>query len=143
MFNSEAFNPLPFGSITMPVATEISTLWIVVLFNMIFADILGFMYPGFVGEVLTGVVGGITITPAFLVVAAVFIEIAIVMIYLTRTLPAHISRIANLIAAGVTIAFVIGGGSLTLHYIFFATIEVGVLIYIAYLAWHWKYDGLG
>ena len=32
----------------------ISTLWVVVMFNMIFADILSFITPGFLEEVMTG-----------------------------------------------------------------------------------------
>lgn len=122
----------------MPVSKKISTLWIIVLFNMVFADILSFMDPNFLTEVQTGIVGGITITPAFLIVAAVFIEIAIVMIYLTLVLTRPLSRGLNLAAVFVTLLFVIGGGSLKAHYVFFASIEVGVLIYIAYLAWHWR-----
>ena len=121
----------------MPIATTISTLWIVVLFNMVFADILGFMYPGVLAEIMTGTVEGVTVTPAFLLLAAVLIEIAIVMIYLTRVLPRKINRVLNLGAAFITAAFVIGGGTVKAHYIFFASVEVATLIYIAYLAWKW------
>lgn len=122
----------------MPVATKISMLWIVVLFNMAFADILSFIYPGFLAKIITGVVDGITITPVFLLIAAVFVEISILMIYLTKALPPRISRIANLIAATVTIAFVTGGGSLTLHYMFFASFEIIALFYIGFLSWNWR-----
>ncbi|MCF6322376.1 MAG: DUF6326 family protein [Rhizobiaceae bacterium] len=121
----------------MPLATKISTLWIIVVLNMIFADILSFMYPEFLAQITTGKVEGITITPLFLLVAAVFIEVAIVMIYLTRVLSPRTSRLANLMAVAITVLFVIGGGSLTPHYIFFASIEVLTMLYIAYLAWTW------
>ena len=116
---------------------KISTLWIVVMFNMGFADILSFMYPSFLAQITTGAVDGVTITPMFLLVAAIFIEIAIAMIYLTRVLHRSANRIANLAAALVTILFVVGGGSTTPHYIFFAGIEVLLLLYIIYLAWTW------
>lgn len=122
----------------MPLASKISSLWIVVLFNMAFADILSFMYPEFLAQITTGKVEGITITPIFLLVAAVFIEIAILMIYLTNALSQGASRIANLGAAAITILFVVGGGSLTPHYVFFASIEVIALLYITYLAWTWR-----
>lgn len=124
----------------MTTPEKISTLWIVVMINMGFADILGFMYPGFLAEIGTGIVDGITITPEFLLLAAVFVEVGIVMIFLTRTLKRPASRIANLFAVVLTIAFVIGGGSTTLHYIFFASIEVFCMGYIAVLAWRWRED---
>ncbi len=122
----------------MPISTKISTLWIVVLFNMGFADILSFMVPEFAAQIQSGVVDGVVITPMFLLLAAVLIEIAIVMIYLSRVLGRRANRIVNFIAVGVTTLFVIGGGSLTPHYIFFASIEVITMIYIAYLAWAWR-----
>jgi len=121
----------------MPRAEKISTLWIVVMFNMGFADILSFMFPDLLAQILTGTVDGVTITPMFLLLAAVFVELAIVMIYLTKALAPRISRKLNIAAAALTILFVIGGGSLTPHYIFFASIEVIALIYIGELAWRW------
>ncbi|GAJ20993.1 unnamed protein product, partial [marine sediment metagenome] len=42
------------------------------------------------------------------------------------------------IASVITIVFVVGGGSLTLHYIFFATIEVVCLSLIVWYAWKWS-----
>ena len=122
----------------MTTSERLSTLWIVVLFNMVFADILGFMYPGFLADVMTGRVGGVIITPAFLLLAALFIQLAICMIYLSRSLDVDSNRLTNMIAATLTIIFVIGGGSLTPHYIFFASVEVAALLYIIRLAWKWQ-----
>ncbi len=122
----------------MPIASKISTLWVVVLFNMGFADILSFMVPDFMSQILTGEVEGVVITPLFLLVAAIFIEVAIVMIYASRALSPRASRRANLGAAAVTILFIVGGGSLTPHYIFFALVEVITLLYIVFLAWTWR-----
>ena len=122
----------------MPIPTKISTLWVVVLFNMAFADILSFMLPEFAVQIQSGEVDGVVITPMFMLVAAVLIEISIVMIYVSRALSRQTSRIANFAAVGVTALFVIGGGSTAPHYIFFASIEVITMIYIAYLAWTWR-----
>jgi len=122
----------------MNLTSKISALWVVVLFNMVFADILSFMDPAFLTQVATGYVEGIKITPLFLLLAAVFIEIPILMIYLTRSFAPRTSRIANLMAVTITILFVVGGGSLKPHYIFFASIEVVAMLYIAYLAWGWR-----
>lgn len=124
----------------MSVSEKISTLWIVVLLNMAFADILSFISPGFLAEASTGVIDGITITPMFILLAAIFIEIAIVMIFLSRVLPRRSCRVANLVAVVLTSLFVIGGGSLAPHYILFASVEVLAMLYIAYLAWTWRDD---
>ncbi|MFT4916691.1 MAG: hypothetical protein ACI9C3_002562, partial [Yoonia sp.] len=69
----------------MNIRTKISTLWIVLLFNMAFADILGFAYPGALAELMAigtegvtfGSAEGVVITPGFLLIAAVFVEIAV------------------------------------------------------------------
>ena len=122
----------------MPVATKISTLWIVVMINMAFADILSFMLPEFAVQIQSGEVDGVVITPMFMLVAAVLIEVGILMIYLTRALGLRASRYSNLGAVALTILFIVGGGSLTPHYIFMASVEVLALLYIAYLAWTWR-----
>lgn len=121
----------------MHPANKISSLWVVVMFNMAFADILSFMDPDFLTQIATGTIDGVTITPMFLLMAAVFVEIAIVMIFLTRALGRRASRTTNFVAVAVTILFVVGGGSLKPHYIFFASVEVIAMLYIAYLAWTW------
>jgi len=121
----------------MSIPAQISALWLVVMLNMIFADILSLFIPGFIAEVSTGVVGGVTLTPMFLLVAAVFIEIGILMIFITGAVRPPVSRVLNMIAVPIVILFVVGGGSLTPHYVFFASIEVLALLSIFYLAWRW------
>lgn len=113
---------------------KISILWIVVMINMIFADILSFMLPGFLNDIITGNTP-LGITQEILLVFAVILEIPIVMIFLSRVLKNKTNRWANIIASVITIIFVIGGGSLALHYIFFATIEVIILLLIITYAW--------
>jgi hypothetical protein len=78
------------------------------------------------------------ITPGFLLVAAVVTEAPIAMAVLSRALPLRANRRANIIAAIVTIAFVVGGGSLTPHYLFFASVEVAALLFIIWTAWTWR-----
>ena len=113
-----------------------STLWIVVMFNMAFADIVGFMIPGALEEIISGA-GPIQITEGLLLFFSILLEIPIAMILLSRVLPYRANRWANIIAAVITIVFVIGGGSTTLVYIFFATIEVLAMLLIIWYAWRW------
>jgi hypothetical protein len=60
------------------------------------------------------------------------------MIYLSKALPKKANRIANTIAALLTSVFILGGGSLSPHYIFFASIEILCLGYIVVLVWRWN-----
>jgi hypothetical protein len=116
----------------------LSTLWIVVMMNMIFADILGFMLPGALAEIMTGYGGSVKLTQAAMLIAALFLEIPIAMIFLSKVLKRKTNRLLNIIAASITILFVVGGGSLTLHYIFFAGVEVICMLAIIILSWKWK-----
>jgi len=115
---------------------RLSTLWIFLLFNMVFADILSFVYPGMMAQVVAGTpVDGTVITPMLLLVSAIIAEISIVMVFLARFLKPGINRWANVAAAVVTILWVIGGGSLYPHYIFFAAVEVLTGLVIIRMAW--------
>jgi len=114
---------------------KLSTLWILVLFNMVFADIVGFMNPGALEQIMTGAVG-FEITQQLLLVFAVLLEIPIAMIFLSRVLSHGVNRWANTVASVVTTLFVVGGGTSYLSYLFFATIEVVCMLLIVWYAWH-------
>jgi hypothetical protein len=119
---------------------KMSLLWIVVMLNMAFADILTFILPGSLQEIMTGDMGGLRPTQAMLLAFAVLIEIPIVMIVLSRMLKRRINRILNIIASIITIAFVAGGGSATLHYIFCAGMEVVCMLLIILMCIRWPKD---
>ena len=73
-------------------------LWVIVMLNPIFADILSFMNSGFLQElVTTGTAGAMEITPAFLLIAAIVTEIPIMMILLAHVLKHQINRWVNII----------------------------------------------
>ncbi len=116
------------------IGTRLSTLWVVVMFNMVFADILTFITPGKLQALWAGQ-AGVHITPGLLLVFAILIEIPIAMIFASRILKPGPSRWANTVAAVVTTAFVVGGGSLTPHYVFFATVEVACMALIVWSVW--------
>ena len=120
----------------MDMKVKLSTLWMVVMFNMVFADIVGFMNPGALEDIMTGAVG-IEITQELLLVFSILLEIPIAMILLSRVLKYRANRWANIFAGVITILFVIGGGSTYLSYIFFATIEVVCMLLIIWYAWNW------
>lgn len=116
-----------------------STLWLVVMLNIIFADILSFLNPEFLQELITsGSAAGVEITTSLLVVVGIITQIPILMIFLSRVLSYNINRWANIIASIITIAYVVGGGSLMPHYIVIASIEVACMLFIMWYAWTWK-----
>jgi Sec-independent protein secretion pathway component TatC len=116
---------------------KLSTLWIFVMFNMAFADIVGFMNPGALEDIMSGGVG-IEITQGLLLVFSLILEIPIAMIFLSRILKYRVNRWANIVASAITILFVIGGGNTSLSYMFFAAIEVVCMSLIVWFAWKWR-----
>ena len=119
---------------TNDMKAKISTLWIVVMLNMLSADIIGFMNPGDLQNILTGNVG-INITQELLLIFSIMMEIPIAMVFLSRILESRLNRWANIIASVITIVFVIGGGDTYLSYIFFASVEVMCILLIIWYAW--------
>ena len=120
----------------MKIEEKISLLWIVVMINMIFADILGFISPGSLQGMIDGSIPGFEITQIHLLVFAILLEIPIVMIFFSRTLKGNVNKWTNIAAAIITIIFIIGGGSSDLSYIFFASVETICMLYIIRLSFN-------
>lgn len=114
----------------------LSTLWIVVMINMLKADILSLYIPEALDE-MAEFAGGTPISQLMLG-GAIMMEISIVMIFLSRVLKYKVNRWVNIIASVITIVFVVGGGSTTPHYLFIAAVEVVCLLLIIGFAWKWK-----
>ena len=121
----------------MNVRERLSLLWIVVMFCMAFADIVGFMTPGALEEIMDQSAAPFPITQEIMLVFSVLIAIPIVMIFLSRVLKAQANRWANIIAGATTILFVAGLGTAELSYYLFATVEVVCMLFIIWSAWNW------
>jgi len=115
---------------------RLSLLWVFVMLNMVFADILSFMSAGVLKDILEGGAGQIELTAGFLLLAAVMTEIPIAMVLLNLVLPVRALRWANLVAAAFTVVYVLGMGSMTTpHYVFIAGVETLGCVLIAWTAW--------
>jgi hypothetical protein len=127
------------GKTTGKLDTKVllSTLWIVVMINMAYADILGLFIPGALAEVAKTSVSTGTTIPQLMLGGAIMLEIPIAMILLSRVLKFKVNRWANIIASVITIVYVIGAGTLSPHYIFIATVEVVCMLLIVWFAWKW------
>ena len=116
----------------------LSTLWIVVMINMLYADILSLNIPGAAEELArTSDSTGASI-PQLMLVGAVMGNLAIAMIILSRVLKYGINRWANIVMGIVTIAYIWGGAASYPHYIFIAMVETLCLLLIIWNAWKWR-----
>lgn len=116
--------------------TLLSTLWVVVMINMLKADILSLYIPGSAEELAR--TAGDTPIPLLMLGGAIMMEISILMILLSRVLRYGVNRWANIITSIITIAFVVIGGVSYPHYLFIAAVEVVCLLLIVWFAWKWR-----
>jgi hypothetical protein len=116
----------------------LSTLWIVVMINMLKADILSLNIPGAAEEVAKTAVSTGASIPQLMLVGAVMGNLAIVMIVLSRVLKHGVNRWVNIVVGIVTIAYIWGGMSSYPHYIFIAAVETICLLLIIWFAWNWR-----
>ncbi|MEO0332476.1 MAG: DUF6326 family protein [Bacteroidota bacterium] len=105
----------------------LSTLWIFVLMNMIYADILGTLKPGYLDQLERL---STELTSTSVLTFSILMEIPIVMILLSRVLDYRANRWANFIAVPLAILWVVVptlmpslGDGTPISYLFFATVE--------------------
>lgn len=118
----------------LEITEKISLLWLIVMLNMIVADVLS-AFIAFSDESILGLPDNAKVMMA---VFALVINLPIAMIYFSRVLPRKQNRIANIVVAAVTILFVIGGGSALPHYFVIGAIEVMILATIIGMSWRWR-----
>ena len=120
---------------------KLSTLWIVVLFNMLFRDIHEFARTGFLEEMLAMTSNGAQIPEGLLLAAAVVLEIPIIMIFLTQVLDVKANRRANLIAAVFMIVAIVSNNlAPDLDDLFYVAFECVALLLVVWYAWRWTND---
>lgn len=118
----------------------LSTLWIVVMINMLKADILSLLIPGVTDELAKFSASTGASIPQLMLIGAVMGNLAIAMIILSRVMKYGINRWVNIIVGIVTIAYIWGGMSSYPHYIFIASVETLCLLLIVWFAWRWRND---
>ena len=119
----------------------LSSMWIFVMLNYLYADVMGLMDPALAANWHTGEFDGLRMTPTLMFGAAVMMEVPIAMTVLARLLPFRVNRVANVVAAlfkTVAVVATLLVGSTAAYYAFFATIEVATTLAIAVLAWRWR-----
>ena len=121
---------------------RLSTLWIFAMLNYLYCDLMTLMDPVFLKQNMAGNVGGLQITPGFLLGAAVLMEIPTAMVLLSRVLNYGANRWANVIAGiimtVVQFSTLFFGSAPTIYYIFFSAIEIPCTAIIVWYAWTWR-----
>lgn len=118
----------------------LSTAWIFVTLNYLYADVL--ILLGEVGPTAAEEVEMVNAlsTPGMLFVAAIYLEMAMVMSVLARLLKHSVNRWANIILGAlnalgaVASLFVVTPPG---FYVFFVVVEVITLLFIVWYAWTW------
>ena len=113
---------------------KLSLLWIFVVLNMAYADILSLMDPT---SPIRKVMAGATMPPGGLMAGAILMETAIAMVVLSWLLNYKVNRWVNIVIGALNILAVVTGGH-GLYYVFFATVEVACMLLIIWFAWKWK-----
>lgn len=119
----------------------LSTMWIFVVLNYLYCDVLSLMDSHLLKQLLTGVVEGMPMTQGFLLGASVLMEISIAMVLLSRILKFKANRLVNMIAGIITTVVQIASlflGTPTMYYIFFSFIEISSTFLIFLIALKWQ-----
>jgi hypothetical protein len=110
---------------------RLSTLWVFMLLNYLFCDVLGLFDPAMPKN----------LTRDALLAASVLMEVPIAMVLLSRVLRYRPNRWANVLS-GAFMAIVqlstLFIGTATVYYGFFSVIEIACLLFIVSCAWKWS-----
>ena len=124
----------------MPVQAKLAAAWTSFMFLYIYVDYFALYKPGFIDDILAGVVWELHISQTLLTVFLALIAVPILMIVLSVILPARANRVINLAVASVYVpvsAFNAVGESWTYFYGLSIGLEVLLLAFILRYAWTW------
>jgi hypothetical protein len=122
----------------------LSTLWVFVMFNFLYADVVALFDIVYNGK-SNASGGSIEFTPGTLLGVSVLMEVPMAMVILSRVLKYRANRWTNIVAGiaytAVTLIaqFIlpISNGTATTYYLFFGAIEILSTLLIVWYAWKW------
>jgi Family of unknown function (DUF6326) len=126
----------------IPVKAKLAAAWTSLMFLYIYVDYLALYKPGFLDDILAGIVHEFDTGPTFVALALTLMAIPSLMILLSTTLPARVNRTINLVVATLYIPVTIynaDGESWAYSYFYGLSIglEVLILAFILRSAWTW------
>ena len=114
----------------------LSTLWIFVLLNIVFRDLHQLGKPGFIEEIMSGVVNGIKITDQLMLIGGFLAEIPILMVLLSRILPDKINKWANIFAGVITLGVSVSSIAYAdMDDVFHLVFQAAAILWIFRIAW--------
>lgn len=125
--------------IKVKLKLKLATLWVSLMFLIIYLDYFHLYMPNMIDEIRTGIVFEFDITQVFLLVALASVTIPALMIFLSVALPAKVNRWVNIVIAAILIPYMLFNlaGEAWGHMIFGAVVEVVLLCLIIRYAWKW------
>jgi hypothetical protein len=112
---------------------RLSLLWIFVVLNMAYADILSLMDPT---SPIRAAMAGTPLPAGGLLAGAILMETSIAMVILSWILSRKVNRWVSLVIGVLNILAVASGGH-GLFYAFFAAVEIVCMLLIIWFAWKW------
>ena len=113
---------------------KLSLLWIFVIVNMAYADILSLMDPT---SPIRSIMAGNPLPAGGLLAGAIVMEASFVMVILPWLLNYKVNRWISLIIGGFMILQIVTGGH-GLYYLFFTSVEVASICLIVWFTWKWR-----
>jgi hypothetical protein len=126
----------------LPVQAKLAAAWTSFMFLYIYVDYLALYKPGFLDDLLAGIVHDFDLGPTFVAMALTLMAVPILMILLSMALPARVNRTVNLVVATIYIPVTVFNAagepwSYAYFYGFSIGIEVLLLAFILRSAWTW------
>jgi Family of unknown function (DUF6326) len=126
----------------MPVQAKLAAAWASFMFLYIYVDYFQLFKPGVVDGILAGTVFKFDISPTLLTLFLTSVAIPALMVMLSMTLPARVSRATNLIVASLYIPVsVFNAAGESWDWAFFYGLSIGLevllLAFILRSAWTW------
>jgi len=129
-------------NLRMPVQAKLAAAWTSFMFLYIYVDYFHLYKPGFVDDILAGIVHEFDIGPTFVAIGLTLVAIPILMILLSTTLPARVNRTINLVVATlyIPVSMYNAVGEESSYFYFYGLsigLEVLLLAFILRSAWTW------
>lgn len=113
---------------------KLTLLWIFVIVNMAYADILSLMDPA---SIIRGIMAGNPLPAGGLLAGAIVMETSFAMVILPWILNYKVNRwVTIIIGVFMILQIVIGGHGP--YYVFFETVESVCILLIIWFTWKWK-----
>ncbi len=126
----------------LPVQAKLAAAWTSVMFLYIYVDYFALYKPGFLDDLLAGIVHEFDLGPTFVAMALTLMAVPSLMILLSVALPARANRTVNLVVAALFIPVTVFNAagepwSYAYFYGFSIGLELLLLAFVLHSAWTW------